>query len=294
MAVPAPGSAGLRKGVSMIRLGEKQKLVIVKRVDFGVYLAASEESAEERILLPVKQVPEGAEVGDALEVFVYRDSQDRMIATVREPKLQMGQVAELTVAQTGRIGAFLDWGLEKDLLLPFKQQCGRVEQGDKVLVSLYIDKSSRLCATMNVYENLRTDSPYQKDDWVTGRVYEDSDNFGAFVAVDNLYSGLIPKKELYGDVRLGEDVRARVIQVREDGKLTLSVRDKAYLQMDADAERLLDILDSYEGVLPFGEKASPEVIAHETGMSKNEFKRAVGRLLKEGKIEIRDKVIRRL
>lgn len=294
MAVPAPGSAGLRKGVSMIRLGEKQKLVIVKRVDFGVYLAASEESAEERILLPVKQVPEGAEVGDALEVFVYRDSQDRMIATVREPKLQMGQVAELTVAQTGRIGAFLDWGLEKDLLLPFKQQRGRVEQGDKVLVSLYIDKSSRLCATMNVYENLRTDSPYQKDDWVTGRVYEDSDNFGAFVAVDNLYSGLIPKKELYGDVRLGEDVRARVIQVREDGKLTLSVRDKAYLQMDADAERLLDILDSYEGVLPFGEKASPEVIAHETGMSKNEFKRAVGRLLKEGKIEIRDKVIRRL
>ncbi len=294
MAVPAPGSAGLRKGVSMIRLGEKQKLVIVKRVDFGVYLAASEESAEERILLPVKQVPEGAEVGDALEVFVYRDSQDRMIATVREPKLQMGQVAELTVAQTGRIGAFLDWGLEKDLLLPFKQQRGRVEQGDKVLVSLYIDKSSRLCATMNVYENLRTDSPYQKDDWVTGRVYEDSDNFGAFVAVDNLYSGLIPKKELYGDVRLGEDVRARVIQVREDGKLTLSVRDKAYLQMDADAERLLDILDSYEGVLPFGEKASPEVISHETGMSKNEFKRAVGRLLKEGKIEIRDKVIRRL
>ena len=113
MAVPAPGSAGLRKGVSMIRLGEKQKLVIVKKVDFGVYLAASEESAEERILLPVKQVPEGAEVGDALEVFVYRDSQDRMIATVREPKLQMGQVAELTVAQTGRIGAFLDWGLEK-------------------------------------------------------------------------------------------------------------------------------------------------------------------------------------
>ena len=145
---------------------------------------------------------------------------------------------------------------------------------------------------MNVYENLRTDSPYKLDDWVTGRVYETSDNFGTFVAVDNLYSGLIPKKELYGDVKLGGDVRARVIQVREDGKLTLSVREKAYLQMDADAGKLLAILDSYEGVLPFGEKASPEVIAHETGMSKNEFKRAVGRLLKEGRIEIRDKVIR--
>lgn len=276
----------------MIRLGEKQELVIVKKVEFGVYLAISEESAGERILLPAKQVPADAGPGDTVEVFVYRDSQDRMIATVREPKLQMGQVAELTVAQVGKIGAFLDWGLEKDLLLPFKQQRGRVEQGDKVLVSLYIDKSSRLCATMNVYESLRTDSPYKKDDWVTGRVYETSDNFGAFVAVDNLYSGLIPKKELYGDVEPGRDVRARVVQVREDGKLTLSVRDKAYLQMDADAEKLLAILDSYEGVLPFGEKASPEVIAHETGMSKNEFKRAVGRLLKEGKIEIKDKVIR--
>ena len=276
----------------MIKLGEKQKLVVVKKVQFGVYLAVSEESAEERVLLPAKQVPTDTELGDSVEVFVYRDSQDRMIATVREPKLQMGQVSELTVAQVGKIGAFLDWGLEKDLLLPFRQQRGRVEQGDKVLVSLYIDKSGRLCATMNVYESLRVDSPYKQGDWVTGRVYETSDNFGAFVAVDNLYSGLIPKKELYGDVKLGGDVRARVIQVREDGKLTLGVRDKAYLQMDADARKLLAIMDSYEGVLPFGEKASPEVITRETGMSKNEFKRAVGRLLKEGKIEIRDKVIR--
>lgn len=277
----------------MLRLGEKQTLVIVKKVEFGVYLAASEKEADERVLLPAKQVPENAKPGDRLEVFLYRDSRDRMIATVREPGLRMGQVAELTVAQVGRVGAFLDWGLEKDLLLPFKQQRGTVRQGDRVLVSMYIDKSSRLCATMNVYENLRTDSPYKPEDRVTGRVYEISDNFGAFVAVDNLYSGLIPKKELYGDVEPGRDVSARVIQVREDGKLTLSVRDKAYLQMDADAEKLLGIIDSYEGVLPFTEKAAPEVIARETGMSKNEFKRAVGRLLKEGRIEMQDKVIRR-
>ncbi len=277
----------------MIKLGEKQTLVIVKKVEFGVYLAVSAEEADERVLLPAKQAPENAEPGEKVTVFIYRDSRDRLIATVREPKLQMGQVAELAVAQVGRIGAFLDWGLEKDLLLPFRQQRGTVRQGDRVLVSLYIDKSDRLCATMNVYENLRTDSPYGLNDRVTGRVYELSDNFGAFVAVDNLYSGLIPKRELYGDVVLGKDVSARVIQVREDGKLTLSVREKAYLQMDADAEKLLAIIDGYEGVLPFSEKASPEVITRETGMSKNEFKRAVGRLLKEGKIELRDKVIRR-
>lgn len=278
----------------MIRLGEKQELVVVKKVDFGVYLAVNSEKADERVLLPVKQVPEGSDVGDRLEVFIYRDSEDRLIATTRMPKLQMGQVAELTVAQTGKLGAFLEWGLEKDLFLPFKEQRGRVREGESVLVSLYIDKSDRLCATMNVYEALRTDSPYRAEDRVRGRVYEISDNFGAFVAVDNLYSGLIAAKELYGDIRPGIDVEARVLRVREDGKLDLSVREKAYLQMDTDAEKILELLKSYEGALPFNDKAAPEVIRHETGMSKNEFKRAVGRLLKQGRIEIGEKTIRLL
>lgn len=277
----------------MIRLGEKQELVIVKKVEFGVYLAVSFEDAAEHVLLPIKQMPENKGVGDKLEVFVYRDSKDRMIATTHEPKLCMGQTANLVVAQMGKFGAFLDWGLEKDLLLPFKEQRGKVKQGNEVLVSLYIDKSNRLCATMNVYENLRTDSPYQAGDRVRGRVYELSDNFGAFVAVDNLYSGLIAKKELYGNVEPGTDVEARVLRVREDGKLDLSIREKAYIQMDADAEKILSLLDSYEGALPFSDKAAPEVIKHETGMSKNEFKRAVGRLLKQGKIEIGEKSIRR-
>ena len=276
----------------MILLGEKQKLIIVKKVEFGVYLAEDPE-AEAKVLLPNRQVPGDSQVGDVREVFLYRDSEDRMIATTREPKLVLGEVAELTVVQEGRIGAFLDWGLEKDLFLPFKEQRGRVAQGQKVLVSLYIDKSDRLCATMNVYENLRTDSPYKVGDRVRGRVYELSDNFGAFVAVDNLYSGLIPKRELYGDAQLGTDVSCRVVQVREDGKLTLGVREKAYLQMDKDAQALLSLLDRYEGVLPFSDKASPEVIRHETGMSKNEFKRAVGRLLKEGRIEIGTGCIRK-
>lgn len=278
----------------MIRLGETQELEIVKMQDFGVYLAPSAEQAEERVLLPRKQVPEGARLGDRLNVFVYRDSQDRLIATVRTPKLQMGQVAELTVAQVNRIGAFLDWGLEKDLLLPYKQQRGRVEQGMKVLVSLYIDKSSRICATMNVYKSLCSHSPYHVGDQVTGRVYERSDNYGVFVAVDNLYSGLIPARELYGELELGRDVTARVTRVLEDGRLNLSIREKAYLQIDKDAETILKLLDSYEGSLPFSDKSAPEVIKYETGMSKNEFKRAVGRLLKGGVIRIEEKTIRRI
>ncbi|MCI9141383.1 MAG: S1 RNA-binding domain-containing protein [Lachnospiraceae bacterium] len=271
----------------MIYLGKKQELFVVRKAEFGVYLASSPEEKKEVVLLPSKQVPEDCGIGDAVTVFIYRDSRDRLIATVREPKLQMGQVAELEVVQTGKIGAFLDWGLEKDLLLPFRQQRGKVEQGQRLLVSLYIDKSDRLCATMNVYENLRTDSPYGPDDRVTGRVYEMSDNFGAFVAVDNVYSALIPLKELYGKVELGQDISARVVKVREDGRLTLSIRDKAYLQMDKDAERILTMLEEREGTLPFNDKASPELIKQETGMSKNEFKRAVGRLYKERKIEFK-------
>ncbi len=278
----------------MIKLGEKQKLIIVKKVEFGVYLAPSKENTEDKVLLPVKQVPENAQIGDELEVFVYRDSKDRLIATTNTPKLVMGQVAELTVSQVSKFGAFLDWGLEKDLLIPFKQQLVKLQPGDSVLVSLYIDKSGRLCATMNVYPHLRADSPYQKEDQVRGRVYTISEEFGAFVAVDNIYSALIPKKEMYGNVRVGEDVTARVTQVKPDGRLSLSIRDKAYLQIEKDAQEILSIIDSYDGVLPFNDKVSPEIIKRETGMSKNEFKRAVGNLLKAGKIEIKEKVIRRL
>lgn len=276
------------------RLGEKQRLTAVKKVEFGIYLAPSMEKQEERVLLPIKQVPESLKIGDELEVFLYRDSQDRMIATTREPKLKMGEVAILKVAQIGKFGAFLDWGLEKDLFLPFKEQRGRINAGDEVLVSLYIDKSSRLCATMNVYKNLKAPSPYSAGDRVTGRVYEISDNFGAFVAVSDIYSALIPKKELYGKVELGQTISARVVKVQEDGRLVLSIREKAVDQIEADAQAILKLLDSYEGALPFSDKASPEVITHETGMSKNEFKRAVGHLLKAGKIQIGEKTIRRI
>ncbi len=276
----------------MLRLGERQVLKIIKTVEFGVYLAPEGE-AEEKVLLPAKQVPADAGVGTELEVFLYRDSKDRMIATTKTPLLEMGKVARLKVAEVAKIGAFLDWGLEKDLLLPFKQQTYRVKAGDTPLVSLYIDKSNRLCATMNVYPNLRQDSPYEKDARVSGQVYEVSDNFGAFVAVDDLYSGLIPKKELYGEIKPGDVVDARVTEVKADGKLNLSIREKAYLQIGDDAEKIMELIESYDGVLPFTEKAAPEVIRRETNMSKNEFKRAVGNLLKNGRIDITDGKIRK-
>lgn len=271
----------------MLRLGEKQTLVVIKKVDFGVYLA-EEMGSEEKVLLPGKQVPAGTDIGSEIEVFIYKDSDDRPIATTNEPKIMLGDVRRLKVKDTGRIGAFMDWGFEKDVLLPFKEQTAKVKKGDDVLCALYIDKSSRLCVTMNVYRYLLNESPYGKDDKVQGTVYELSDNFGAFVAVDDIYSALIPKKELYGNVKIGDSVSARVTSVKEDGRLNLSLREKAYLQMDTDAEKIYAMIEAAGGRIPFTDKASPELIREKTNMSKNEFKRAVGRLLKEEKITIKE------
>ncbi|BDF43384.1 CvfB family protein [Eisenbergiella sp.] len=276
-----------------IELGRMQELMVVKKVDFGVYLAP-EDNREEKVLLPGKQVPEGCETGDSLTVFVYRDSKDRLIATTKEPKLSLGEVAVLTVAQTGKFGAFLDWGLEKDLFLPFKEQTTHVQEGDSFPVVLYVDKSGRLCASMKIYHYLQMDSPYHKDDQVSGHLYEISRQFGAFVAVDDRYSALIPPREMFGELRVGEPVQARVIAVHEDGKLDLSIRDKSYRMIETDALKVMELIESFDGVLPFTDKASPEVIKRETQMSKNEFKRAVGHLLKNGRIEITEKSIRKI
>ena len=276
----------------MLKIGEKQILRIDKQVPFGVYLTG--DVPNERVLLPRSQVPENAAIGDELEVFLYKDSEDRLIATRKEPKLTLHQVGYLTVIQVSRIGAFLDWGLEKDLLLPYHEQTRKVKAGEEVLVSLYIDKSSRLCATMNVYPYLHTDSPYKADSEVTGRIYQTSDNFGVFVAVDDRYSALIPAQEAAGHLRIGDVITARVTRVLPDGKLNLSVRKKAYQQLDEDAQTVLKVIDEYEGVLPFDDKVSPEIIRREMGLSKNAFKRAVGHLMKEGRAEIRGKRIYRV
>ena len=276
-------------GKDMIKIGEIQELPIVKRTDFGVYLG----DETERVLIPRKQVPEEASVGDVVEVFIYRDSQDRLLATTRKPALVLGQVARLEVKDTGKIGAFLDWGLEKDLFLPFKEQTYRVRPGDNCLVALYVDKSSRLCATMNVYRYLKSTTQYRRGDMVNGTAYQYIEKFGMYVAVDDMYQGLIPKKECYGVLNVGDMLKGlRVTNVTADGKLELAVREVGYLQRDDDAEKILEVIEEFDGVLPFSDKASPEVIKRELGMSKAAFKRAVGKLLKEGRIELSESSIR--
>lgn len=284
----------------MILLGRMQTLCVVKKTDFGVYLAAQGIEPDNNfvpdkkeivdmpsVLLPKAQAKE-LSVGDAVEVFIYKDSEDRPIATTAKPLLTLGNTARLTVKEVTGIGAFLDWGLAKDLFFPFKEQTFRVQKGDSVLVALYIDKSSRLCATAKVYNALASSSPYQKEDQVKGTVYEIIDAFGAYVAVDDRYSALIPKKELFTTLKPGGSITARVAKVQPDGRLVLSIREKAYLQMSTDCTLIYEALVKAGGFLPYHDKTSPDLIKAKFGLSKNAFKRAIGHLQKEGKLLIEE------
>jgi hypothetical protein len=272
-------------------LGRVSRLYVTRSTANGVYLS-SYEYPELSVLLPNNQVPEGLEKGDILSVFLYKDSEDRLIATRTEPYVALGKVARLKVTDVTNIGAFLDWGLAKDLFLPFKEQTHRVKKGEEVLAALYIDKSCRLCATMHIYDYLMSGGDFQVGEHVTGLVYEITESFGAFVAVDDTYSALIPHNEMTREIHVGDTLRARIKEIREDGKLTLSLQEKVPVQMGMDAELVLQKLKEAGGTLPFHDKTSPEIIKREFKMSKNAYKRAIGRLMKEKKIEILEDGIR--
>lgn len=266
----------------MIKIGEYQTLDIIRKADFGVYVG----DGEAQVLLPAKQVPAGAEIGDSIEVFIYRDSSDRLIATVNKPFITLGQIATLTVSQVTGVGAFLEWGLEKDLLLPYKEQTIKVKVGEKYPVALYIDKSNRLCATMKIYKYLSDEAPYVEDDEVAGTVYNINPEYGVFVAVDNKYHGLIQQKEVIREYKVGDKITGRVVKVRNDGKIDIAVRQKAYMQIEENAEKIYSKMKELGGSLPYTDKASPERIKQDFSMSKNDFKKAIGRLLKEKRVFI--------
>ena len=276
----------------MLELGKRQELIIHRMTEIGAYVG-EEGSPENAVLLPRRQLPEGAAVGDVVEVLLYKDSEGRMITTVRESKIVIGQLAFLDVVQVTGIGAFLDWGLERDLFLPFKEQTRKVQEGDSCLVTMYVDKSGRLCASMRIYDHLSADSPYRKGDMVSGMVYEVK-NLGAFVAVDDRYFGLIPSSEVYEIYAPGDRITAQVIRRRTDGKLDLRVRKKAYKQMGDDAEEIWKRLEEAGGFLPCNDKSEPEYLREKFGISKSAFKRATGRLLKEGRIRITDEGLEKI
>lgn len=270
----------------MIKLGEIQKLQIKRFTSVGAYLNEIDVEDDEDVLLPKSQVPEGAKEDDEIEVMIYKDSKDRIIATTNRSKLTVGQMGHLMVVSQSKIGSFLDWGLEKDLFLPFSETVGSVEKGKEYLVAVYLDKSNRLAATMKVKKMLSSEPPYKENDKVTGTIYSINRDIGAFVAVDDKYDGLIPKKELLGAYQVGDSIEVRVRKILEDGKLDLSLKDRGFVQLDNDAKVITSIMKEKGGSLELNDKSSPEDVIRELGMSKAGFKRAIGRLYKENIIEM--------
>lgn len=269
----------------MIEIGKNQVLTIDHFTPVGAYLYDGIDNMR-TVLLPKKEVPKDKRKGDTVAVFVYKDSQGRIISTTRKPYIEIDKLALLKVVSKTKIGAFLDIGLERDVLMPFAEIQGQVHEGKYYLVKLYLDKSERLAATMKIRDNLKTDSPYKENDSVSGTIYSIHKDHGLFVAVDELYDSMIPKDEAKGIYEVGEIIQARVAQKKKDGRLVLSLKDRAYLYIDEDSETILDILEDNGGVLNIGDKSDPDLVKKETGLSKSAFKKAMGKLYKEKSIKI--------
>lgn len=266
-----------------MELGKRQKLKVLRMKDFGIYLGHEDaKSEDEAVLLPKKQVPDNTQVGDELDVFIYKDSSDRLISTTRKTKIQVGELARLEVQQITKIGAFVDIGLERDVLIPFKEMGAQLEVGDYVLVGLYVDRSNRLAATTKVYRLLEIPKGFKVNDEVEATVYSITD-FGVMVAIENKYFGLIAKQE-QGNLKLGDLVHARVIKIRDDGKINLSLKKNIRDQIQLDADLVWSRIG--ETGLGFSEKSEKELIMRELGLSKSAFKRALGNLLKRDLIVI--------
>jgi hypothetical protein len=270
----------------MIKLGEMQFLKLNK-VDVKDLIFIDENGTE--VYVKKEKGQTIIEKGEMKDVFVYKMN-NRLEGSLKRPLLVIGEIGYLKVVDITEIGAFMEWGLDKNLFLPFKQQKGQIRVGHEYIVGIYLDKSDRLCATMDIYEMLRTDSPYKIGDKVKGTIYSLKRGLGAMVAVENKYHGLIQEKDFFGK-GIGDQVEARVVKIREDGKLNLNLFDKTHTKMDDDAELIYKRLVKAGGFLPYSDKTNPNVIKETFNISKGAFKIAVGRLYKRDLITITDKGI---
>lgn len=236
------------------------------------------------ILLPGAEVPAGTKVGDVLPLFVHLDSEDRPVATLRSPKVTLGEVAFLEITDVTDFGAFAAWGLAKDLLVPFAEQTREVRIGDRQPIGLYLDDTGRLAGTMRVSELLAARGRFDLDEWVEGESWRLEPEIGTFVIVERRFVGLIPASEPHALSR-GQAARFRIAHIQPDGKIELSLRGHAHEEVESDAARILEAL-LRPNPPRVGDRSDPEVIRATFGLSKKAFKRAAGRLLKEGAVAI--------
>lgn len=273
-----------------IILGDYNNLEIVKRVSFGLYLDGDEDG---EILLPAKYVPDGYDIGDIIKVFVYLDNEERLVATTEEPLAKVGDFALLRVAWTNDYGAFLDWGLLKDLFVPFSEQEGKMVKGNSYLVYVTIDrKSYRIYASARLDKYLsRTKPPYETDEEVDIIVWRRTD-LGWKVIVNGNHSGLVFANEVFRDLKTGDRLKGYVKRVRTDGKIDIVLQRHGVAGDDDSSMRLLSAIEAQRGFLPLNDNSSPDEIYSMLGMSKKAFKRAAGKLYKQRLIIIDDDGLR--
>jgi predicted RNA-binding protein (virulence factor B family) len=270
----------------MIKVGEYNELEIVKQLDFGIYLG--KENVE--ILMPTKWIPKGAKIGDVLNVFIFRDSDDRLIATTVKPMAVANTFAFLEVKQVNNIGAFLDWGMDKDLLVPFREQAVRMEPGKSYVVFVYADEETdRLIGSTKLLKFIeRDDVRVQNGDVVDLLIYSQTE-LGYNAIVNNLYSGLIYKNEVFENIRIGDQLQGYVKNVREDNKIDLSLQKSGFELVDDVKWRILNIIKAENGFLALNDNSTPEEIKAKLQISKKAFKKAVGALYRERLVTLTDK-----
>lgn len=251
----------------------------------GAYLVEPDAAPEaEAILLLGPEIPQDAREGEQLEVFVALDSEGRPLATTTMPRLALGEVTFLTVTACTEFGAFVDWGLPKELLVPFAEQTKELKVGERHAIGLYVDNTGRLAGTMRVNDLLGVDGAFHRDEWVPGEAWRNEPEVGLFVILERRFLGLVPRDEPHALSR-GEAAQFRVKRVHPDGKLELSTRGPVLQELERDAAVILEVLGR-PGAPPIGDKSPPDEIRARFGLSKKAFKRAVGTLLKAGRVDV--------
>ncbi len=273
----------------MIEIGRFNKLKVVKKVEFGVFLDGEEDG---EILLPHRSAPENCEVGDELEVFIYRDSEDRLVATTEIPFAQLGEFANLRVKALEKVGAFLDWGLPKDLLLPFSEQTRELRIGQYALVFLYLDKSDRICGSMRLDRYIdKTPGNYEAEQEVDLIVAARTD-LGFKALVNGRHWGMLYSNEVFTSLEIGQRTKGYIKSVRPDGKIDLSLQKFGHKGSDDIGEKILALLKARGGHLEINDKTAADTIYQLFGVSKKKFKMALGGLYKKRIVTIDDSGIR--
>jgi predicted RNA-binding protein (virulence factor B family) len=263
----------------MVQIGNYNELRIVKRLDFGMYLDGAELG---EILLPTSQIPPNAEIDDVIEVFIYRDSEDRLIATSKEALAVVNEFAVLKVISVDKVGAWLDWGLEKNLLAPFREQKQDMEAGKYYLVYVYLDsETQRIVASSKLAKFLDNVPPEYEEGQEVDLLISNKSDIGYVAIINNLHSGLLYANEVFQPLKRGQKIKGYIKKLREDEKIDLSLQKPGYEKIGSQAEKIMKLLKVHNGVLPYGDKSSPEAIYEFFQMSKKDFKKALGQLYKQ-------------